>query len=72
MIILLSKPVFCDIAHCLVRNTKVQPKTKRRVKGFLATELILSKAMQTRCHSEELSEQNLILERVVKFCSLGL
>ena len=71
MIILLSKPVFCDIAHCLVRNTKVQPKTKRRVKGFLATEVILSKVMQ-RCHSEELSEQNLILERVVKFCSLGL
>ena len=30
----------------------------------------LSKIMQTRCHSKEFSEQNLILKRIVKFCSL--
>ena len=50
-------------------ETTVQPKLCT-VTWFLAIELpCFSKIMQTRYHSKELSEQNLILTRVVKSCS---
>ena len=32
--------------------------------------VLFSKIMQTRYHSKEISERNLLLKRIVKFCSL--